>query len=500
VAPGGPPSYTAAVRWAITLIGVAVALAGATAARAQTGLVAEDAVRAERSRVDAADDPSFGPVLVIEAVEIRGNVSTAERIIRRALPIAPGDALRAGDPRLRQARFKVLALGYFRSVELSLRRGTVRGQVILTVEVVERGTVILDALYFGTSVATPWWAGLELTERNVLGSGLSLGGGVVHAARGDIEGHDDQWAVELRLADPSILGTRAGAHGSLLYVDASEPYRVAGQPSDGATGNFRAFSYRRIRGTAGGGVNLTPLTRLSAGGRVDVIDADLPADPVRTYPDGRVVELELGLRPERSYVTALQLGLDRDTRADPALPFNGHRVVVVGELGTMWLGGSYTFGTALARYQQWWPLRTVHHVISVHLTGGVVVGDAPLYDLIHVSDLNRLLTPRALGGMVVSTTPSHDLLGADTADLTYGRVGGSAAVQYSYRLFRHRKHVYGGDLFVGAGLWGLGGGKDAQGSDRGLPIDLLIDFGLRLDTEIGIFELTFANALGRVPL
>lgn len=32
-----------------------------------------------------------------------------------------------------------------------------------------------------------------------------------------------------------------------------------------------------------------------------------------------------------------------------------------------------------------------------------------------------------------------------------------------------------------------------------LPLDLVLDAGLRVDTEVGIFELTFANALGRVP-
>jgi len=31
-----------------------------------------------------------------------------------------------------------------------------------------------------------------------------------------------------------------------------------------------------------------------------------------------------------------------------------------------------------------------------------------------------------------------------------------------------------------------------------LPIDLYADAGIRLDTDIGIFELTLANALGRV--
>jgi outer membrane protein insertion porin family len=142
-------------------------------------------------------------------------------------------------------------------------------------------------------------------------------------------------------------------------------------------------------------------------------------------------------------------------------------------------------------------------VVSMHLTGGLVIGDPPLFDRLHVGDLNRMVSPRALG-LVVSTTPSHDLLGTRPDEVTYGEVGGVAEVQYSHRLFRSRKHVYGGDLFVGVGLWALATTRDLRVRDtslrRAVPVDLLLDLGLRLDTEIGIFELSLANALGRVPL
>ena len=58
-------------------------------------------------------------------------------------------------------------------------------------------------------------------------------------------------------------------------------------------------------------------------------------------------------------------------------------------------------------------------------------------------------------------------------------------------------------MFFGAGLWGLAE-RDRPARARhqrcatSLPIDLYVDAGLRLDTDIGIFELTIANALGRL--
>src|SRR5678816_538671 len=129
-------------------------------------------------------DP-FGPVIVIESIEVVGNTYTAERLIRRALGVKEGESLRAGDPRLRAARFKILALGYFREVDLRLRKGSSRGYVILSVRVVERGTVVLNRMFFGNTLITPWWAGLDLTERNFFGSGVAVGGGFVVAGKGN---------------------------------------------------------------------------------------------------------------------------------------------------------------------------------------------------------------------------------------------------------------------------------------------------------------------------
>src|SRR5262245_5562016 len=121
------------------------------------------------------DDPDFGPAILIEEIEVVGNRSTQADVILRALPIQAGDALRAGDKRLRDARYKLLALGFFRDVTLGLRKGSERGRVVLTVTVVERGTIVLNRLWFGTSQTSPYWFGVDVGERNLLGTGLSLG-------------------------------------------------------------------------------------------------------------------------------------------------------------------------------------------------------------------------------------------------------------------------------------------------------------------------------------
>jgi outer membrane protein insertion porin family len=60
--------------------------------------------------------------------------------------------------------------------------------------------------------------------------------------------------------------------------------------------------------------------------------------------------------------------------------------------------------------------------------------------------------------------------------------------------------VYGGDAFVAVGLLGLASDGDFTGPGSGaaaLPIDLTGDVGLRLDTYVGVFTISIANALSR---
>jgi len=448
------------------------------------------------------EDNEFGPVILIESIVITGNTATQSEIIRRTLPINPGDILHASDKRLRDARFKVLALGYFRDVTLKMTKGSARGQVVIEIHVVERGTFVLNRLWFGSNSVSPYWFGADVGERNLLGLGIAIGGGVIYAAKGDIAGNREQWAGELRLADGALYGTRWGANGSMTLVHGSEAYRVAGTDGDGPS-LFRAFPYRRFGGRVGITYDATELSRISAGLRVEEVDTALPVAPTQILPDGRVIDVDLHLAPGESHVVTAGLGFDRDTRADPILPHSGDRVTASAEIGSAALGGSYDFLTIFARYEHWWPLRNETQTIGLRLAGGVVIGNAPRFDRLHISDVDHMLTPRALG-LVLSTASPLDLLSTRADKPSYGEAGASATLEYAGRLFRGsgKNRVYGGDWFVGVGLWGLAETDELRLRDTGvwrsLPVDVYADAGVRIDTDIGVFELTISNALGRV--
>ncbi|CAN5119137.1 hypothetical protein BH11MYX1_BH11MYX1_06210 [soil metagenome] len=447
------------------------------------------------------EDNEFGPVILIEAIDITGNTATQTEIIRRALPISPGDILHASDRRLRDSRFKVLALGYFRDVTLTMSKGSARGQVVIEIHVVERGTFVLNRLWFGSNSVSPYWFGADVGERNLLGLGIAVGGGVIYVADGHIPGDRDQWAGELRASDTSLYGSRWGANGSLTLVHGSEPYRISGTDGD-PVAEFRAFPYRRFGGRLGVTYDATELSRISGGIRVESVATELPVAPTRSLPDGRVAAIDLHLDPGESRVVTAGLGFDRDTRPDPILPHAGNRLTANGEVGSAALGGSYDFATLFAREEQWWPI-TPHSALGMRLAGGVVIGDAPRFDRIHISDVDHMLTPRALG-LVLSNASPLAVLGTKPEKPSYGEIGGSATLELTSELFRGsgKNRVYGGDWFIGAGLWALAQTGELTLRDSGiwksLPVDVYIDAGLRIDTDVGVFELTISNALGRV--
>jgi len=462
-----------------------------------------DAGMAEEAAPPLPEDAEFGPVIVIESIEVYGNTITQTELIRRTLPLAVGDVVHASDKRLRDARFKVLALGFFRDVSLAMRKGSARGQVVIEVRVVERGTVVLNRLWFGTSNVSPYWVGTDVGQRNLLGLGVSIGAGFIFAANGDVENSRNQWAGELRAADPSLLGTRWGANAAFTLVHGSEAYRVTGDPQDVEARDLKAFPYRRFGARAGLTYDVTALSRISAGLRAEQIVTDLPVAPTRELLDGRTIALDLHLDPGASRVMTAGVSFDRDTRPDPVLPHSGGHISVSAELGSSLLGGSYEFATLFGLWEHYWPLFRGKHAIAVKVSGGVVIGNAPRFDRIHVADVNRMLTPRALG-LVLSAAAPLDILGTRPDKPSYGDLGGSANLEYAFELFggTGKNRVYGGDLFFGVGLWGLGERGDLRSRDtslgNALPIDVYMDAGVRIDTDLGVFEVTIANALGRL--
>jgi outer membrane protein assembly factor BamA len=490
------------------VLGTACLLAVQTAASAQepspTEAVAPQASTPPEATGATPPETPFGHQrrYRVVAIEVDGNRRTDTSLILGELGISPGDVLTPDDPRVPLAELRLRSLGHFVSVQLRLERfAGQRGDVLLIVQVVERGTLILNALYLGSSKAVGFWGGIDVSETNLLGRGIVVGAGALGATTADVTGAQWGRALNLRAAAPARKrGLLLAAN--FLYSRGSEFVQVIGAEDDADPAKWQALNVRRIGASISVGHDLTRSARLFLEGRVESIDAYLPPLRTREIGDDRFVPVHFDIREGRSRLGSLAAILDLDTRSDPVMPTRGRRWVLSLEAGLPIFGSSYSYAKGVAQGAVYLPAGR-GHVIALHAYGGAIVGAAPYFTRFFVGDLNFLLPPRALG-LNFSTQPSRNFLGTSISGRRYEQFAGRALVEYAVPLWRRGGFAYRGDVFAAFGIFGLADLEDLRARDTGftsaMPVDLTADFGMRLDTYIGIFTLSIGNGLGRLPL
>ena len=112
-----------------------------------------------------------GERVFVERIDIEGNVTTLDSVIRRQFTTVEGDPF---DSRtIRQAAERIRATGFFADVDVESRAGTSADQIIVDVDVEEQPT---GTLGFSASFSTDTGPGLAVNfaESNFLGRGQSL--------------------------------------------------------------------------------------------------------------------------------------------------------------------------------------------------------------------------------------------------------------------------------------------------------------------------------------
>ncbi len=438
---------------------------------------------------------------VVSAIEVRGNRRTDTALVLGELGIELGDVLTPDDTRVPIAELRLRALGYFVSVQLRLQRlAGRRGEVLLIVDVEERGTRVLNAFYLGTSEATKFWGGLDISETNLFGRGLVVGAGVLGSTTPIVPQAQAGRAFTLRAGGPA---RRRGLllNSGFLYSRGSEFYQVTGRADDVDPAKWRATTFRRIGGTLSVGGDLARTARFFAEGRFESIDTRWPGIRTRDLDGEALAPIDFLVRQGRSRLGSLTATLDLDTRSDPVMPAGGRRLVISLEASLPLFGSSYSYTKGVAQGSFYWPTAR-GHVMALHAFAGAILGEAPFFSRFFVGDLNFLLPPRSLG-LNFSTHPSRNVFGNSVSGRRYESLAGRALFEYAIPLWRQGGFSYRGDLFFAFGGFGLADFDDVAARDRNLaqalPVDLTADCGLRLDTRVGIFTFSIANALGRLP-
>jgi outer membrane protein insertion porin family len=112
-----------------------------------------------------------GPKVFVERIDIQGNATTQDRVIRRQFRTAEGDPL---NPReIKAASDRIKALGYFKDAQVTTKQGDAPDQAIVNVNVTEQPT---GSLSFGGTYGINTGFGLLVSygEQNFLGRGQTL--------------------------------------------------------------------------------------------------------------------------------------------------------------------------------------------------------------------------------------------------------------------------------------------------------------------------------------
>ena len=155
--------------------------------------------RLRRNERDRTIDVEFaivrGERRFIERIDIQGNVTTEDRVIRRQFDVAEGDPL---NPReIREAAARIRQLGYFTDVDVQTTGGSSPDQAIVDVQVEETTT---GSLGFGVSYGAREGIGanIQFVETNFLGRGQRVSLELITVRRGR--------AFDISFSEPALLG------------------------------------------------------------------------------------------------------------------------------------------------------------------------------------------------------------------------------------------------------------------------------------------------------
>lgn len=136
-----------------------------------------------------------GERVFVERIDIEGNTTTLDQVIRRQFRSSEGDPF---NPReIRQAAERIRALGFFADAQVNAEQGSAEDQVVVNVDVEEQPT---GSLSFGLSYSVASGTGVNIgfSETNFLGRGQRLSASISTAA--------DNQNSSFSFTEPAFLG------------------------------------------------------------------------------------------------------------------------------------------------------------------------------------------------------------------------------------------------------------------------------------------------------
>lgn len=154
-----------------------------------------------------------GPRIFVERIDIEGNTTTLDRVIRRQFDSVEGDPFNPRD--IRESAERIRALNYFENADVDAREGSSPEQVVIDVDVVEKPT---GSLNFGGSFSNNDGIGVAISfnEENFLGRGQKLRLNISTASEANRYGID--------FIEPALLGRDVALGIKLDYSERNSSF------------------------------------------------------------------------------------------------------------------------------------------------------------------------------------------------------------------------------------------------------------------------------------
>lgn len=402
---------------------------------------------------------SRGPRIFVERIDIEGNQTTLDRVVRDQFRVAEGDPF---NPReIRNAAERIRALGYFEDVQVETREGTTPEQVIVEVDVVEQPT---GSFGFGGSYSISSGIGLVINfrETNFLGRGQTLSF--------DFDTTADTGSTNLNFIEPFFLG-RDLAFGVNLFYNTSD--------QDNSDFSTQVIGFRpSFTFPVGDASTLQVRYALSSD---EIFNVSEESSPILQAEEGTLITSALGYT--FTYDTR-RLGLEEDTGF----------LVTFGQ-DVAGLGGDNRYVKTTARAIAQTTALNDDLTLRTILEGGAL---NMLDDQTSRVTDRFFLSTRQIRGFEFRGLGPRDL-GAENEDALGGNYYAVARFEADFPLGLPEEYgITGGVFFDMGSVWGLDNTAGAGG-----PVD--DDFSLRSSVGLSVFWTTpigpltfnFANVLQR---
>ena len=239
--------------------------------------------------------------------------------------------------------------------------------------------------------------------------------------------------------------------------------------------------------------------------RFERVNALTPQDPSYLRPDGVTQPVDLDLQRGVHLLTSANFGLNYDGREEAARLGKGARFALELQLSSPLVGSSYEYMKLVAGGAYTFRLPWKHW-ITPSLVAGQIAGRAPRFERFYAGDLSDWTPGRELG-IIYSTRGPVDVFGTGVDTRLFGSLFARFDLEYVWPLFsRNRvRGIKGGALYWSTGVFTFAGDAGERKARRAAgevaaPLGFNANFGLRLETAIGVVDLSVGNVLRRTPL